>query len=269
PPLCHGAALHALLAAPAHDQPKPGECPVAQPGPCRERCRGDSDCPDVQKCCNSSCGRQCLPAARPGRRDGTEVRRQSLAQQCRTPPGTSANLCGAGCGAVLGSGKVGACGVGGVLAPAAPSHPSDKPGECPKVRPWQTLEPCAEDSCAHDRDCPRQQKCCFSGCAMRCSRPARGERGQAGHRHGCPAMGCPPAGCFFHEECPWGHKCCSNGCGHVCTPASLPGQALLRGAGPCTETALEPCGRGPAPSPLQGHDLPPSFLPLLLRFPCK
>uniref|UniRef100_A0A8C8E552 WAP domain-containing protein n=1 Tax=Otus sunia TaxID=257818 RepID=A0A8C8E552_9STRI len=38
--------------------PKPGECPVAQPGPCRERCRGDSDCPDVQKCCNSSCGRQ-------------------------------------------------------------------------------------------------------------------------------------------------------------------------------------------------------------------
>uniref|UniRef100_A0A8C8A6M7 WAP domain-containing protein n=1 Tax=Otus sunia TaxID=257818 RepID=A0A8C8A6M7_9STRI len=186
--------------------PKPGECPVAQPGPCRERCRGDSDCPDVQKCCNSSCGRQCLPAARPGRRDGTEVRRQSLAQQCRTPPGTSANLCGAGCGAVLAQ---------------------DKPGECPKVRPWQTLEPCAEDSCAHDRDCPRQQKCCFSGCAMRCSRPARGERVGV-----CPI---PREGgtcldlCSFHEECPWGHKCCSNGCGHVCTPASLPGQALLRG----------------------------------------
>ncbi|NXY77628.1 WAP protein, partial [Glareola pratincola] len=43
----------------------------------------------------------------------------------------------------------------------------DKPGECPKVRPRQMSEPCAEeDSCTHDRDCPRQEKCCFSGCAM-------------------------------------------------------------------------------------------------------
>uniref|UniRef100_A0A8D0G1N4 WAP domain-containing protein n=1 Tax=Strix occidentalis caurina TaxID=311401 RepID=A0A8D0G1N4_STROC len=60
---CGPACLQPLLtpALPPPDQPKPGECPVAQPGPCRERCRGDSDCPDAQKCCNSSCGRQCLP----------------------------------------------------------------------------------------------------------------------------------------------------------------------------------------------------------------
>lgn len=62
---------HACSAPP--DQPKPGECPVAQPGLCQERCRGDSDCPDAQKCCNSSCGRQCVPAAPAGETgwDGT------------------------------------------------------------------------------------------------------------------------------------------------------------------------------------------------------
>lgn len=43
------------------DQPKPSEGPTVQPGPFRERCRGDGDCPDAQKCCNSSCGQQCLP----------------------------------------------------------------------------------------------------------------------------------------------------------------------------------------------------------------
>lgn len=76
-----------------------------------------------------------------------------------------------------------------VPVPAAPSHPSDKPGECPRVRPQQPPELCEEeDSCAHDRDCPRQEKCCFSGCAMRCARPARGERGQ-------------PRPCMGHSVC--------------------------------------------------------------------
>lgn len=51
------------------DQPKPRECPTVQPGPvspCQERCRSDSDCPSEQKCCSSSCGGQCLPAALAG-----------------------------------------------------------------------------------------------------------------------------------------------------------------------------------------------------------
>lgn len=57
------------------DQPRPSEGPAVQPGPFRERCRGDSDCPDAQKCCNSSCGHQCLPGAPAGEaglgQDGT------------------------------------------------------------------------------------------------------------------------------------------------------------------------------------------------------
>lgn len=43
------------------DQPKPSEGPTVQPGPSRERCRGDGDCPDAQKCSNSSCSHQRLP----------------------------------------------------------------------------------------------------------------------------------------------------------------------------------------------------------------
>ncbi|KGL99972.1 Whey acidic protein, partial [Charadrius vociferus] len=62
----------------------------------------------------------------------------------------------------------------------------DKPGECPKVRPRQTPEPCVEeDSCTHDRDCPRQEKCCFSGCAMRCARPAREHPGECPRTKPC------------------------------------------------------------------------------------
>uniref|UniRef100_A0A7M4EL49 WAP domain-containing protein n=1 Tax=Crocodylus porosus TaxID=8502 RepID=A0A7M4EL49_CROPO len=46
-----------------------------------------------------------------------------------------------------------------------PRLPAAKPGECPKVRPWQTLVPCkGNDTCTHDRDCPKQEKCCFGGC---------------------------------------------------------------------------------------------------------
>uniref|UniRef100_A0A8V0YTG5 WAP domain-containing protein n=1 Tax=Gallus gallus TaxID=9031 RepID=A0A8V0YTG5_CHICK len=84
-----------------------------------------------------------------------------------------------------------------------PSLFSDKPGQCPKVRPQLTSEPCTEeDDCLHDRDCPRQEKCCFSGCAMRCSRPARGEGRRLGpictlgkeqQNQQCRQCGGPPA----------------------------------------------------------------------------
>lgn len=72
PPEAHGSRSRVLMPRACRappNRPKPGECPAAQPGlagTCRERCRGGSDCPDAQKCCNSSCGRQCLPAAPAG-----------------------------------------------------------------------------------------------------------------------------------------------------------------------------------------------------------
>ncbi|XP_032304533.1 WAP four-disulfide core domain protein 8-like isoform X2 [Coturnix japonica] len=57
-----------------HEKPKTGECPtmlLELEGPCQQECNGDGDCPDELKCCNSSCGLQCLPAAPARESSGT------------------------------------------------------------------------------------------------------------------------------------------------------------------------------------------------------
>ncbi|NXX41697.1 WAP protein, partial [Tricholaema leucomelas] len=124
---------------------------------CRAQCWHDAECPGQEKCCRSGCDYICLPPA-PEKSGICPLAEEALdtVAPCGTActgdwqcPGAE-KCCSSRCGRVC-------------LAPER-----DKPGECPKVRPWQRLEPCAEeDSCAHDRDCPRQEKCCFSGCAMR------------------------------------------------------------------------------------------------------
>uniref|UniRef100_A0A8C3Q855 Uncharacterized protein n=1 Tax=Geospiza parvula TaxID=87175 RepID=A0A8C3Q855_GEOPR len=101
-----------------------------------------------------------------------------------------------------------------LLAVPAPLPPAQKPGECPKVRPQPASEPCTEmDSCSHDRDCSRQEKCCFSGCAMRCTRPHPGQCPRAGPcwelRRGRQCLD-------DNSQCPRGQRCTSIGCGHVC-----------------------------------------------------
>ncbi|XP_031447381.1 whey acidic protein-like [Phasianus colchicus] len=199
-----------------HEKPKTGECPVVLPeleGPCREECDGDSDCPNALKCCNSSCGLQCLPAV-PARKDGFCPASAGLfpsydcREWCRRDadcPGEE-KCCLQGCDYVClrpAQEKPGICPLSEQAAGSQCQNPCagdgqcpgnekccsssrcghvcmvpepDKPGQCPKVRPQLTSEPCMEeDYCLHDRDCPRQEKCCFSGCAMHCSRPARGE----------------------------------------------------------------------------------------------
>ncbi|NXC47941.1 WAP protein, partial [Penelope pileata] len=123
---------------------------------CRERCRRDADCPGEEKCCLRGCDYVCLRPAqeKPGI---CPLSQQQPGAPCQTPcagdaqcPGDEKCCSSSQCGQVC-------------LAPER-----DKPGQCPKVRPQRTSEPCTEeDTCAHDRDCPRQQKCCFSGCAMR------------------------------------------------------------------------------------------------------
>uniref|UniRef100_A0A8C0U4U4 WAP domain-containing protein n=1 Tax=Cyanistes caeruleus TaxID=156563 RepID=A0A8C0U4U4_CYACU len=137
---------------------------------CRAWCRHDGDCPRKEKCCLRGCDYVCLPPSR--EKPGI----CPLAEEAPLAP------CGITCtedwqcpGAekCCGSSRCG-------YVCSAPEP--DKPGECPKVRPHHSSEPCTEmDSCSHDRDCSRQEKCCFSGCAMRCTRPARGE--QHGHQH--------------------------------------------------------------------------------------
>ncbi|NXW69768.1 WAP protein, partial [Hirundo rustica] len=139
---------------------KPGACPAAAPqgliAPCSFPCLEDKDCLGAQKCCPLGCGSACLEPAqeKPGI---CPLADEAPLAPCGTTctkdwqcPGAEKCCNSSRCGYVC----------------SAPEP--DKPGECPKVRPQHPPGPCTEtDSCTHDRDCSRQEKCCFSGCAMR------------------------------------------------------------------------------------------------------
>uniref|UniRef100_A0A8C3JAJ7 WAP domain-containing protein n=1 Tax=Calidris pygmaea TaxID=425635 RepID=A0A8C3JAJ7_9CHAR len=148
------------------DKPKPGQCPAAQPGPCRERCRGDSDCPDAQKCCNSSCGHQCVPAAPaedtnhvPATPQPPHQRRCHQDQDCPPSEVCCHQQCSRGCHAHS-QGKAGFCPTRAGLFPSY---------DC---RAW----------CQRDAECPGEQKCCLRGCDYVCLPPSRGASPSAPHR---------------------------------------------------------------------------------------
>ncbi|NXR32130.1 WAP protein, partial [Zosterops hypoxanthus] len=122
---------------------------------CRAWCWHDGECPREEKCCLRGCDYVCLPPSqeKPGI---CPLAEETPLASCGTPctkdwqcPGAEKCCNSSRCGYTC----------------SAPEP--DKPGECPKVRPQQPWQPCTEmDSCSHDRDCSRQEKCCFSGCAM-------------------------------------------------------------------------------------------------------
>ncbi|NXU69248.1 WAP protein, partial [Horornis vulcanius] len=139
---------------------KDGFCPVRaglfSSYDCRAWCWHDGECPREEKCCLRGCDYVCLPPSRekPGI---CPLAEEAPLAPCGTTctkdwqcPGAEKCCNNSRCGYVC----------------SAPEP--DKPGECPKVRPQPPSEPCTEaDSCSHDRDCSRLEKCCFSGCAMR------------------------------------------------------------------------------------------------------
>nr|XP_038022382.1 keratinocyte proline-rich protein-like isoform X1 [Anas platyrhynchos] len=342
---CHQACL-------GHEKPKPGECPAGLPGllgPCQEECGGDSDCPGSQKCCNSSCGNQCLPPA-PARKAGfcpasaglfpsydcrewcqrdadcpgeekcclrgcdsvclrparekpgicplteaapwTQAPCQASCAEDGQCPGDEKCCSSRRCGRVClaperGEGTATGPGAGPRLCPAPaalgepgpssdlprarcvglrpsegphgagtatpvarspwesfpwlrcplPTSLSDKPGQCPKVRPRQAPEPCTEeDACGHDRDCPRQEKCCFGGCAMRCTRPAREHPGECPRAEPC---GDPRhrhrSQCLDDSACRRDEKCCSSGCAWACVAVAVPGESQDGAPGQCVQ----------------------------------
>uniref|UniRef100_A0A8C9EKV5 WAP domain-containing protein n=1 Tax=Pavo cristatus TaxID=9049 RepID=A0A8C9EKV5_PAVCR len=128
-----------------------------------------------------------------------------------------------------------------------PSLFSDKPGQCPKVRPQLTSEPCTEeDDCLHDRDCPRQEKCCFSGCAMRCSRPAREHPGQCPRAEPCwDPRRRRRNQCLDDSVCGRDEKCCNTGCTWACVavPRESSGGASRQCAEECETDAQCPQGQ--------------------------
>ncbi|XP_040544206.1 balbiani ring protein 3 isoform X3 [Gallus gallus] len=122
----------------------------------------------------------------------------------------------------------------------------DKPGQCPKVRPQLTSEPCTEeDDCLHDRDCPRQEKCCFSGCAMRCSRPAREHPGRCPRAEPCwDPRRRRSNQCLDDSVCRRDEKCCNTGCTWACVavPRESGGGASRQCAEECESDAQCPQG---------------------------
>uniref|UniRef100_U3JPK7 WAP domain-containing protein n=1 Tax=Ficedula albicollis TaxID=59894 RepID=U3JPK7_FICAL len=122
----------------------------------------------------------------------------------------------------------------------------DKPGECPKVRPQRTSEPCTEtDSCTHDRDCSRQEKCCFSGCAMRCTRPAQEHPGECPQAEPCwDPRRRRGSQCLDDSVCRREEKCCDTGCGWECV--AVPRDSGGKAGGQCVEEcqADSQCPRG-------------------------
>ncbi|KAM6194589.1 WAP four-disulfide core domain protein 3 [Sarcoramphus papa] len=164
---------------------KYGECPPPRRiplKPCDSLCSSDADCPGSERCCRTSCGRE-----------------------CRLPTGAKRGFCPRGdhiwmavCLVKCGSdsecqGSEKCCSIGCQvrcmeLVPA-------KPGVCPKRKVLQTFAPC-NSSCSDDTDCPRHEKCCFTGCGRGCLPPDRGTAAPLlpagwGHRLGPAASNGP------------------------------------------------------------------------------
>uniref|UniRef100_A0A8B9SSC4 WAP domain-containing protein n=1 Tax=Anas platyrhynchos TaxID=8839 RepID=A0A8B9SSC4_ANAPL len=249
------------------EKPKPGECPAGLPGllgPCQEECGGDSDCPGSQKCCNSSCGNQCLPPA-PARKAGFCPASAGLfpSYDCRERCQRDADCPGAekcclrGCDSMClrparGWSRQAPCWAP-ITAPRPPSRTAsclaEKPGICPltEAAPW-TQAPC-QASCAEDGQCPGDEKCCSSRrCGRVCLAPERDKPGQCPkvRPRQAPELCTEEDACGHDRDCPRQEKCCFGGCAMRCT------RPAREHPGECPRA--EPCGdpRQQAQEPVPG-----------------
>ncbi|XP_058616644.1 WAP four-disulfide core domain protein 3-like isoform X2 [Onychostoma macrolepis] len=103
------------------------------------------------------------------------------------------------------------------LAAVLPEGPV-KPGVCPKNVEVAVSGVCA-GKCSQDRDCPKDQKCCRSGCGRRCMLPYKEGPVKPGV---CPknvevaVSGVCAGKCSQDSDCPKDQKCCRSGCGRRC-----------------------------------------------------
>ncbi|XP_061426808.1 balbiani ring protein 3-like isoform X1 [Lethenteron reissneri] len=203
---------------------RPGCCQDPDPFPiprCKWRndlCRGDGECPGVQKCCPHSCGNRCENVKpvkpKPGECPFVDTR---LIRCAYRPPLCSADWqC---------PGEQKCCNTGCVTACSKPAIV--KPGSCPAMPVG--LKPTCDIRCLNDDSCPDNQKCCSNGCGRQCLRPASGigtpKPGQ------CPFVSSEPilcesrrdrGECSADSQCPSEQKCCNTGCTMACTtPAKV------------------------------------------------
>uniref|UniRef100_A0A8D0C2U0 Uncharacterized protein n=1 Tax=Salvator merianae TaxID=96440 RepID=A0A8D0C2U0_SALMN len=154
---------------------KSGTCPVPVHNGdvvmCGEFCSTDMSCPGSERCCDTSCGRQCLlpTEASPGYCP-RPTRRPVQTRLCVTRCLTDWDC---GWGVQIPRRKCCRYGCQQTCTAAEEEHP----GVCPKRIVVQTFAPC-NNTCRDDRDCPLTQKCCFTGCARGCLDPVRSHRCQ-------------------------------------------------------------------------------------------
>uniref|UniRef100_A0A8C9EKY3 WAP domain-containing protein n=1 Tax=Pavo cristatus TaxID=9049 RepID=A0A8C9EKY3_PAVCR len=118
----------------------------------------------------------------------------------------------------------------------SPLSPPAKSGLCPRKRARR--DAACPNLCTDDRDCPGDQKCCFSGCGLACTTKSGA----------CPvvlrgSLGPCLEWCDSDADCPGAKKCCTTGCGHVC---KLPTEGK----------SFVTLPAGPLPGPAAHHTIP-------------
>ncbi|XP_061486730.1 WAP four-disulfide core domain protein 3-like [Rhineura floridana] len=153
---------------------KPGTCPALTPTNdtlCGQFCSTDASCPGDERCCESSCGQQCLLPH--------EVH-SGYCPKVTPNPGQKTN-CLATCNTDGNCGSqiplpIKKCCSDGCRRTCVVAE-EEHPGVCPRRKVVQTFAPC-NDTCRDDRDCPLTQKCCFTGCSLGCLDSVRSDRCQ-------------------------------------------------------------------------------------------
>ncbi|XDV45635.1 hypothetical protein PO909_013699 [Leuciscus waleckii] len=198
---------------------KPGVCPITNHKAAKclmmglALCADDSDCANNEKCCSTACGgRQCVApvTAKPGvcpiisnaevlcLRKG-EVPLCADDSECPRKEKCCSTVCG---------GRQ--CTAPVTANPGVCPSTKYKPGMCAWIRFL---------SCADDRDCANNEKCCSNGCGLQCMAPVTVKPGV------CPntkyeARKCARirfVSCADDSDCAKkNEKCCNNGCGLQC-----------------------------------------------------
>ncbi|XP_075929276.1 uncharacterized protein LOC116950820 isoform X2 [Petromyzon marinus] len=215
-------------------QVEPGRVkPEVRPGCCREpdpfhiqyciwkndRCRGDGECPGVQKCCPHSCGNRCEDV-KPGKPKPGECPfvYTSLIRCAFRPPQCSEDWqC---------PGEQKCCNTGCVTACRKPVK--NKNGFCPYIDTIRRIKCVVRpdlNQCQQDWQCPDNEKCCNTGCELICIKPVK-----AGS---CPVWNFSAIvciryndGCRSDDDCPGKQKCCSVPCGVGCVAPDLAQRGL-------------------------------------------
>ncbi|XP_021272631.1 WAP four-disulfide core domain protein 3-like [Numida meleagris] len=235
-----GQRQPAALPAPS----KAGMCPAvgsSSARPTRRYCLSDHSCPNAEKCCLLGDVRACLlPTAESPGSPGVVNCRVSCCNET-------------------------VCGHGERCCVRCLRTEPAKSGLCPRKRAQH--DAACPDLCTNDRDCPGDQKCCFSGCGLACTPPYTAKAGA------CPvvlrgSLGPCLERCDSDADCPGAKKCCTTGCGHICKlptevrPGLCPaattraGECLIlcledKDCPPSQKCCLQDCGRA-CILPLQG-----------------